>query len=236
LSRTSIVQLITFLALVLTLSLVIPKVYSAAPDSSAASSDPDFCLKNKGKQARAQSQKELDSIPTPEQCLASQNNGASPPSTTTTPSSETEYTTMPGCGKRLVPKQMIPQLLAFRQQLKEGKLAWACDAQGNVILTSHPTPKVTVQSVSTPEVTVQSVLESLGKRPPTSDEYGWWFHSGYEYGIISARMGNPAPFHAAAHLPNSSALSNKGFDDGYSQGYDAYVVIKRLEAYRNLER
>ena len=158
--------------------------------------------------------------------MPSQNNGATPSSTTTTPSSETEYTTMPGSGGRLVPKQMIPQLLAFRQQLKEGKLAWACDAKGNVILTSHPIT----------EVTVQSVLESLIKRPPTSDEYGWWFHSGYQFGLMSAEMGNPAPFHAASHLPNSSALSNKGFDDGYSQGYDAYQAIKRLEAYRNLER
>ena len=42
-------------------------------EESIDSNDPDFCLKIFGQQARAQSQQELDSIPTPEQCLASKN-------------------------------------------------------------------------------------------------------------------------------------------------------------------
>ena len=42
------------------------------------STDPDLCLKIRGQIARATSQKELDSISIPEQCLASKNKGAEP--------------------------------------------------------------------------------------------------------------------------------------------------------------
>ena len=42
--------------------------------TSANSTDPDLCLKTRGQIARAQSQKELDSINIPKQCLASKNN------------------------------------------------------------------------------------------------------------------------------------------------------------------
>ena len=148
------------------------------------------------------------------------------PSTEATPPSEppttSEYTTMPGCGGRLIPKDMIPALQNFREQLQMGQIVWKCDTDGNMVIASNPNR----------EITVQSVLKNLGK-PDPMDMFDSGFHAGYVYGMKAAQEG-------LIHLPKLTPSLNpdfsKGFDEGYHQGFDAYVVIKRAEAYQNLEK
>ena len=216
-------------SIVLSLGLVLLSASSssnafAQKENPIDSSDPDLCLKVLGQQARATSQKELDSIPTPPQCMPSENpNDDSSTGTATTsvesPNSlESASATIPGCGGRLFPKDMIPSLLAFRQQLGEGKIKWVCDSKGDMVVVS--TPSI--------DIAVESLLKNLGETKYPIENFDFGFHSGYEFGIKAAQEGKPF---VKGPISSSSQINpdfHRGYEEGYSQGFDAYIAIKRL--------
>jgi hypothetical protein len=214
LRTTAFTQLVIFLGLILTLSLVIPWVYGAdpiieeepstlatpSPDSSA-SSDPDLCLKVRGQKARATSQEELDSIPTPAQCMPSQNKEAKPPSTTTTPQSPSTC---------LSPFQLANLDFIYKKEVKRIEEREKCTVKsnGDMILTSKP------DGNGDDKLVIQSIV---------SNNYGAGYHYGYENGLQEAKLGES--FSAVSTGPDKFA---KGFDTGYAEGYKMYTLIRIL--------
>lgn len=94
------------ISMVVLISSSVGSVAFSQSSNSVDSSDPNLCLKIRGQIARATSQKELNSIIVPPQCMPSQNKGVPEPITSnpseTTTSKENQVTTsqnQPGCHK-----------------------------------------------------------------------------------------------------------------------------------------
>ena len=166
--------------------------------------------------------------------------GATPLSPSTAASDTTkatEHTTIPGGGGRLCYKEDVSTLLQFQQQLKEGKLVWRCEPDGELVLTSKPDP----------EITVESVLKNLGEPPLGADPKDIGLHDGYVIGLKDASEGR---LYLDKFTHKFTKLKVEGNEDdqiwsdkyvsgvysGYEEGYQANAAIVRLQQYEGLER